>query len=382
MESWKFDSISAADEIDRSNMGPMNYENNMIFVSQNAMNSENQRFDEMCFPQVIGSSLFNPIVGATNNTYSQDHEPSSKLSDSVVDSTDCRESGLFDLKLNRNVGQENPQIFGSSKITNNLNSSKVSIKNTRNACFGSQLPFCQVHGCNKSLASCKEYHKRHKVCELHSKTAKVIVKGVVQRFCQQCSRFHLLSEFDDGKRSCRKRLADHNERRRKPHGCKFKGSTRAKATSSSNWHIKLDDEMANELRSMSSITDAQLHSCQQYPSHHGSNSFSYPNFNKYQTSGTNNFITMDPTPARSLLSSQSQGASSCQSSRNPAMIPLSHNVKNNMNLMVGCESMNPSTRVWSGNGSTIDLLQLSSELERVEHQKEVVRSKCTEWCSC
>ena len=29
-------------------------------------------------------------------------------------------------------------------------------------------------------------------------------------------RFHLLAEFDDGKRSCRKRLAGHNERRRKP----------------------------------------------------------------------------------------------------------------------------------------------------------------------
>ncbi|KAG5046480.1 hypothetical protein JHK82_015859 [Glycine max] len=30
------------------------------------------------------------------------------------------------------------------------------------------------------------------------------------------SRFHLLAEFDDGKRSCRKCLAGHNERRRKP----------------------------------------------------------------------------------------------------------------------------------------------------------------------
>jgi hypothetical protein len=29
-------------------------------------------------------------------------------------------------------------------------------------------------------------------------------------------RFHCLGEFDDGKRSCRKRLADHNKRRRKP----------------------------------------------------------------------------------------------------------------------------------------------------------------------
>lgn len=29
-------------------------------------------------------------------------------------------------------------------------------------------------------------------------------------------RFHILAEFDDGKRSCRKRLAGHNKRRRKP----------------------------------------------------------------------------------------------------------------------------------------------------------------------
>ena len=29
-------------------------------------------------------------------------------------------------------------------------------------------------------------------------------------------RFHLLPEFDQGKRSCRRRLAGHNERRRKP----------------------------------------------------------------------------------------------------------------------------------------------------------------------
>jgi hypothetical protein len=29
-------------------------------------------------------------------------------------------------------------------------------------------------------------------------------------------RFHMLSEFDEGKRSCRKRLDGHNRRRRKP----------------------------------------------------------------------------------------------------------------------------------------------------------------------
>ncbi|KAI9092071.1 hypothetical protein K1719_028006 [Acacia pycnantha] len=89
-------------------------------------------------------------------------------------------------------------------------------KRARTSSLPTQTPVCQVYGCNKDLSSSKEYHKRHKVCDVHSKTAKVIVNGIEQRFCQQCSRFHLLAEFDDGKRSCRRRLAGHNERRRKP----------------------------------------------------------------------------------------------------------------------------------------------------------------------
>ncbi|KAL8500279.1 hypothetical protein ACS0TY_020037 [Phlomoides rotata] len=76
-------------------------------------------------------------------------------------------------------------------------------------------PRCQAEGCNADLTHAKHYHRRHKVCEFHSKAATVIAAGLTQRFCQQCSRFHLLSEFDNGKRSCRKRLADHNRRRRK-----------------------------------------------------------------------------------------------------------------------------------------------------------------------
>ncbi|KAJ8506386.1 hypothetical protein OPV22_007272 [Ensete ventricosum] len=80
---------------------------------------------------------------------------------------------------------------------------------------GAAAPRCQVDGCSKVLVDEKEYHKRHKVCELHSKAPRVVVLGVEQRFCQQCSRFHVISEFDDSKRSCRRRLAGHNERRRK-----------------------------------------------------------------------------------------------------------------------------------------------------------------------
>ncbi|XP_074279169.1 squamosa promoter-binding-like protein 14 isoform X1 [Silene latifolia] len=80
---------------------------------------------------------------------------------------------------------------------------------------GGTYPVCQVDNCNEDLSKSKDYHRRHKVCEIHSKVTQVIVGKQMQRFCQQCSRFHPLSEFDEGKRSCRRRLAGHNRRRRK-----------------------------------------------------------------------------------------------------------------------------------------------------------------------
>ncbi|KAG0451440.1 hypothetical protein HPP92_026245 [Vanilla planifolia] len=79
-----------------------------------------------------------------------------------------------------------------------------------------QHSYCQVEGCNVDLNTAKEYHRKHRVCESHSKSPKVIISGHERRFCQQCSRFHDLSEFDQKKRSCRRRLSEHNARRRKP----------------------------------------------------------------------------------------------------------------------------------------------------------------------
>lgn len=81
---------------------------------------------------------------------------------------------------------------------------------------GTHQVSCLVDDCISDLSNCRDYHRRHKVCELHSKTAQVLINGQKQRFCQQCSRFHSLEEFDEGKRSCRKRLDGHNRRRRKP----------------------------------------------------------------------------------------------------------------------------------------------------------------------
>lgn len=162
-----------------------------------------------------------------------------------------------------------------------------------------QVAVCQVEDCRADLSKAKDYHRRHKVCDVHSKATKAMVGNVMQRFCQQCSRwvifyyicvfvcvcevyttknlhlknidydpdlghyillcecishiiifnflfsldalkispccrklfvlhldatclklmgrFHVLQEFDEGKRSCRRRLAGHNQRRRKTH---------------------------------------------------------------------------------------------------------------------------------------------------------------------
>uniref|UniRef100_A0ACD5VS03 Uncharacterized protein n=2 Tax=Avena sativa TaxID=4498 RepID=A0ACD5VS03_AVESA len=86
--------------------------------------------------------------------------------------------------------------------------------NATGAC-SSSAPSCQVDGCHADLSNGRDYHKRHKVCEVHTKSTLVRIKNVEYRFCQQCSRFHLLQEFDEGKKSCRSRLAKHNGRRRK-----------------------------------------------------------------------------------------------------------------------------------------------------------------------
>jgi hypothetical protein len=55
-----------------------------------------------------------------------------------------------------------------------------------------QPPACQVEKCAADLADAKEYYRRHRVCEQHSKARVVLVLGLQQRFCQQCSRSYPL----------------------------------------------------------------------------------------------------------------------------------------------------------------------------------------------
>ncbi|KAJ0965548.1 hypothetical protein J5N97_026686 [Dioscorea zingiberensis] len=104
----------------------------------------------------------------------------------------------------------------SGSSSTSVTPSTTSVKKPKVSQHETQTSHCQVEGCNLDLTAAKDYHRKHRVCESHSKCPKVIVSGQERRFCQQCSRFHDLSEFDQKKRSCRRRLSDHNARRRKP----------------------------------------------------------------------------------------------------------------------------------------------------------------------
>lgn len=74
---------------------------------------------------------------------------------------------------------------------------------------------CQVETCGADLGKLKGYHQRHRVCLQCANAITVSLKGEAHRYCQQCGKFHMLSDFDDEKRSCRRKLERHNTRRRR-----------------------------------------------------------------------------------------------------------------------------------------------------------------------
>ncbi|XVF28447.1 hypothetical protein REPUB_Repub15cG0029900 [Reevesia pubescens] len=88
-------------------------------------------------------------------------------------------------------------------------------KRARTARIGSGTGRCQVPGCEADIRELKGYHRRHRVCLRCANSTTVLIDGETKRYCQQCGKFHLLSDFDEGKRSCRRKLERHNIRRRR-----------------------------------------------------------------------------------------------------------------------------------------------------------------------
>mmetsp|Transcript_11324 Transcript_11324/g.32133 ORF Transcript_11324/g.32133 Transcript_11324/m.32133 type:complete len:397 (-) Transcript_11324:540-1730(-) len=75
-------------------------------------------------------------------------------------------------------------------------------------------PVCKVQGCGRPVKHLKTLNIRYRICDEHVKAEHVVVDGEKRRFCQQCSRLQLVSEFDGNKRSCRERLERIGKRRK------------------------------------------------------------------------------------------------------------------------------------------------------------------------
>ncbi|GAB4818529.1 hypothetical protein N2152v2_005575 [Parachlorella kessleri] len=68
--------------------------------------------------------------------------------------------------------------------------------------------------------------QRYKICPEHVQMHSMLRDGVPHRFCQQCGRFQPLTEFDEDRRTCRRKLERHNARRRKKTGTRRTGTAK------------------------------------------------------------------------------------------------------------------------------------------------------------
>ncbi|PSC71981.1 squamosa promoter binding [Micractinium conductrix] len=72
---------------------------------------------------------------------------------------------------------------------------------------------CRVNGCPEPLGT--GYSTKYRICRQHYNATSVeLSEGTFGRFCQQCSKFHPLSEFEGEKLSCRAGLERHTQRRK------------------------------------------------------------------------------------------------------------------------------------------------------------------------
>lgn len=80
----------------------------------------------------------------------------------------------------------------------------------------------------------------------------VLLEGHSKRYCQQCGKFHILSDFDEGKRSCRRKLERHNNRRRRKPSDSKGSIERELQQAVSAEEACCDDETGKDIRCTSS----------------------------------------------------------------------------------------------------------------------------------
>ncbi|OMO72054.1 hypothetical protein COLO4_27847 [Corchorus olitorius] len=127
--------------------------------------------------------VVSPTCMFTSSSYYGEEESGSKHSSSLMESN-SQESSLIDLKLGRLADYRDAHDGKFLKETSVVSSVRPALMAKKPRSSYTHTPCCQVYGCNKDLSSSKDYHKRHKVCEVHSKTAKFqLVKSERKPIC-------------------------------------------------------------------------------------------------------------------------------------------------------------------------------------------------------
>eukprot|EP00242_Pyramimonas_sp_CCMP2087_P006369 CAMPEP_0198207578 /NCGR_PEP_ID=MMETSP1445-20131203/11008_1 /TAXON_ID=36898 /ORGANISM="Pyramimonas sp., Strain CCMP2087" /LENGTH=894 /DNA_ID=CAMNT_0043880657 /DNA_START=289 /DNA_END=2973 /DNA_ORIENTATION=- len=75
------------------------------------------------------------------------------------------------------------------------------------AAFSKSAKACRVPDCpHADLRSGPRYCRSHRICEYHIKCLHVYFNDAAYRFCQKCTRFHVVEEFEEEKHTCRQGL--------------------------------------------------------------------------------------------------------------------------------------------------------------------------------
>ncbi|OVA00925.1 Transcription factor [Macleaya cordata] len=133
---------------------------------------------------------FNYPHSSSSSTFASNFNPFSQFPDypssNFFKKQEGLDGGLYYNSTDRGIGLN----LGHRTYFSSTESTMMDrlIRRPRGFYLENQVPRCQAEGCMIDLTNAKHYHRRHKVCEFHSKATKVVAGGLEQRFCQQCSR--------------------------------------------------------------------------------------------------------------------------------------------------------------------------------------------------
>ena len=179
----------------------LSHQNNIAFSQQNHFHNPNQA-QAQAQPQAHLHSLYDPRAYSGASTYSTPHpswlsvDPVSGAGGSaggyflVPKTEEVSRPVDFTARIGLNLGGRTYFSSAEDDFVNRLyRRSRPGDPSLTNS------PRCQAEGCNADLTHAKHYHRRHKVCEFHSKASTVIAAGLTQRFCQQCSRLRKFTKM-------------------------------------------------------------------------------------------------------------------------------------------------------------------------------------------